>query len=121
PGECDDYWRMKDCLKRLGMAVDDAQPEVVRISGRGGDFPAGDVELNVGQSAVTTRLLLAIASLRPAATVIDGHISMQKRPNKDLVDALRALGATLETTNDGYLPTRVVGTRGLRGPARVPG
>ena len=21
PGECDDYWRMKDCLGRLGIAV----------------------------------------------------------------------------------------------------
>jgi len=121
PGECDDYWRMKDCLKRLGFSVDDSVEGVVRIAGRGGDFPPGDVELNVGQSAVTTRLLLALASLRPAATVIDGHISMQKRPNKDLVDALRTLGATLESTNDGYLPTRVFGTRGLKGPARVPG
>ena len=121
PGECDDYWRMKDCLTRLGFAVDDSVENVVRITGRGGDFPPGDVEIDVGQSAVTTRLLLALASLRPAATVIDGHISMQKRPNKDLVDALRALGATLESTNDGHLPTRVVGTRGLKGPARVAG
>lgn len=121
PGECDDYWRMKDCLRRLGVEVDDSEPDIVRITGRGGEFPDGEVQLDVGQSAVTTRLLLAIASLRPAATVIDGHISMQKRPNKDLVDALRALGATLESTNDGYLPTRVVGTRSLKGPSRVPG
>jgi 5-enolpyruvylshikimate-3-phosphate synthase len=32
---------------------------------------------------------------------------MQKRPNKDLVDALRTLGAALDSTNDGYLPTTV--------------
>jgi 3-phosphoshikimate 1-carboxyvinyltransferase len=121
PGECDDYWRMKDCLKRLGIAVDDSREGIVRITGRGGEFPGGDVALDVGQSAVTTRLLLAIAALRPAATVIDGHISMQRRPNKGLVDALRALGATLESTNDGHLPTRVVGTRALKGPSRVPG
>src|ERR1044071_2147706 len=56
PGECDDYWRMKDCLKRLGIAVDDSREGVVRITGRGGDFPGGDVALDVGQSAVTTRL-----------------------------------------------------------------
>jgi 3-phosphoshikimate 1-carboxyvinyltransferase len=121
PGEADDYWRMKDCLRRLGIAVDDSSPDVVRIAGRSGAFAAGAVELDVGQSAVTTRLMLAFAALRPEPTVVDGHISMQKRPNKDLVDALRALGATLESTNDGYLPTLVVGTRGLRGPARVPG
>ena len=47
----------------------------------------------MGQSAVTARLMLAFAALRPDVTLVDGHISMQKRPNKDLVDALRTLGA----------------------------
>jgi 3-phosphoshikimate 1-carboxyvinyltransferase len=120
PGECDDYWRMKDCLRRLGIAVDDSQEEVVRISGRGGDFAPGAIELNVGQSAVSTRLLLAMAALRPGETLIDGHISMRNRPNKALVDALAGLGAELRSTNDGHLPTTVIGSRRLRGPVRVP-
>src|SRR5690606_10644065 len=38
PGECDDYWRMKDCLRRLGIAVDDSEADVVHITGRGGAF-----------------------------------------------------------------------------------
>src|SRR6187397_3268650 len=53
PGEADDYWRMKDCLRRLGIAVDDSQDEALKIAGRGGQFAAGRVELDVGQSAVT--------------------------------------------------------------------
>src|SRR6478736_3509292 len=53
PGEADDYWRMKDCLRRFGIDVDDSQDEQVRITGRGGRFGAGRIELNVGQSAVT--------------------------------------------------------------------
>lgn len=121
PGEADDYWRMKDCLRRLGIAVDDSTEGEVRIAGLGGRFAPGEVTLDVGQSAVTTRLMLAFAALRTDATVIDGHISMRNRPNKDLVDALARLGATLESTRDGHLPTRVVGTRSLAGPARVPG
>ena len=121
PGEADDYWRMKDCLRRLGIAVDDSRAGEVRIGGRGGDFSAGRIELDVGQSAVTARLMLAFAALRPDETVIDGHISMQKRPNKDLVDALRALGATLDSTNDGYLPVSARGSRALQGPVKVPG
>ena len=120
PGECDDYWRMKDCLRRLGITVDDSVAGEVRIGGRGGQFDDGAIEVNVGQSAVTTRLLLAMAALRPASTLIDGHISMRNRPNKALVDALEALGATLQSTNDGHLPTTVTGTRNLRGPVRVP-
>jgi 3-phosphoshikimate 1-carboxyvinyltransferase len=121
PGEADDYWRMKDCLRRLGIDIDDSQADVVTIAGRGGEFAPGRVELDVGQSAVTTRLMLACAALRPDVTVVDGHVSMRNRPNKDLVDALRTLGATLESTNDGRLPTTVRGTRALRGPVRVPG
>ena len=121
PGEADDYWRMKDCLRRLGIAVDDSRDDEVRIVGRGGEFAAGPVTLDVGQSAVTARLMLAFAALRPDVTVVDGHFSMRKRPNKDLVDALGALGASLDSTEDGHLPTTVRGTRELRGPARVPG
>jgi 3-phosphoshikimate 1-carboxyvinyltransferase len=121
PGEADDYWRMKDCLRRLGIAVDDSSEGEVRITGRGGDFAPGRVELDVGQSAVTARLMLAFAALRQDETLIDGHISMRNRPNKDLVDALAALGAKLESSNDGHLPTTVRGTRSLRGPVRVPG
>ena len=121
PGEADDYWRMKDCLRRLGITVDDSREDEVRIVGRGGEFAPGRITLDVGQSAVTARLMLAFAALRPDVTVVDGHISMRKRPNKDLVDALGALGANLESTDDGFLPTTVRGTRELRGPARVPG
>ncbi len=120
PGEADDYWRMKDCLRRLGVHVDDSREGEVRIAGRGGRFGAGRVELDVGQSAVTTRLMLAFAALRADETVVDGHISMQKRPNKDLVDALATLGADIRSTNDGYLPTTVRGAR-LQGPVRVSG
>jgi 3-phosphoshikimate 1-carboxyvinyltransferase len=120
PGECDDYWRMKDCLRKLGVAVDDSVDGVVRITGRAGAFASGQVGLNVGQSAVSTRLLLAMAALRPDPTTIDGHISMQTRPNKPLVDALAALGAQMQSSNDGHLPITVIGTRSLKGPARVP-
>jgi 3-phosphoshikimate 1-carboxyvinyltransferase len=120
PGECDDYWRMKECLRRLGIEVDDSIEGEVRITGRGGEFASGDIELNIGQSAVSTRLLLAMAALRTGRTRIDGHISMRNRPNKALVDALASLGARMDSTRDGHLPTTVMGTRRLRGPVRVP-
>jgi 3-phosphoshikimate 1-carboxyvinyltransferase len=120
PGECDDYWRMKDCLGRLGIAVEDVAADAVRITGRGGQFATGPIELFTGQSAVSTRLLLAMAALRPEVTSIDGHVSMQARPNKPLMDALTELGARVESTRDGYLPARVTGSAELRGPVKVP-
>jgi 3-phosphoshikimate 1-carboxyvinyltransferase len=120
PGECDDYWRMKDCLVRLGIAVDDSEGEVVRITGQNGTFAPGPIELFTGQSAVSTRLLLAMAALRPGVTHIDGHVSMRVRPNKPLCDALIELGAELVSSGDGYLPTSVTGSPALHGPVTVP-
>jgi 3-phosphoshikimate 1-carboxyvinyltransferase len=120
PGECDDYWRMKECLQRLAIDIDDRTPEQLRVIGRGGKFVEGAVELFTGQSAVSTRLLLAMAALRPGLTTIDGHFSMQARPNKPLLDALLQLGARVESSRDGYLPARVIGSDQLRGPVEVP-
>ena len=119
PGECDDYWRMKDCLARLGVGMDDATEGSLVVHGNGGRFEPGDRELFTGQSAVSTRLLLAICALRDGRTKIDGHTSMRARPNKPLVDALNALGARLTSTNDGYLPTEVEGGRALASQVSV--
>jgi 3-phosphoshikimate 1-carboxyvinyltransferase len=120
PGECDDYWRMKECLQRLAIELDDQTPEQLRVIGRAGHFGAGPVTLFTGQSAVSTRLLLAMAALRPELTTIDGHSSMQARPNKPLLDALIQLGARVESSRDGYLPAKVLGSSSLSGPVQVP-
>ena len=120
PGECDDYWRMKECLQRLAIELDDRTPEQLRVIGRAGQFAAGPIELFTGQSAVSTRLLLALAALRPELTTIDGHSSMQARPNKPLLDALSQLGARVESSRDGYLPAKVIGSSSLAGPVQVP-
>jgi 3-phosphoshikimate 1-carboxyvinyltransferase len=121
PGEGDDYWRMKDCLRRLGIGIDDSRPGLAVVHGRGGDLGSDPVELFTGQSAVSTRLLLAMAALRPGTTSLDGHASMRARPNGPLAEALRRLGAQVETTRGGFLPIRVRGSRELSGPVVVAG
>ena len=55
PGECDDYWRMKDCLRRLGITVDDSMEDVVRITGRGGEFLPGALSLKVANPEIVNR------------------------------------------------------------------
>lgn len=121
PGECDDYWRMKDCLRKLGVALEDDGPDAIRITGTGGRFRPGRAELFTGQSAASTRLLLSVAALRRDVTAFDAHASMRARPNQDLLDALEQLGATVRATGAGYLPLEMQGPESLGARVRVRG
>ena len=89
---------MKDCLRRLGIAVDDSREDACASPAAAAQFATGASSSTSDRAPSRRACMLAFAALRPDVTVIDGHISMQKRPNKDLVDALRALGATLESS-----------------------
>lgn len=120
PGECDDYARMLDCLQRLGTVVSEVGTHTLAIEGQGGVFAGGPVALDCGQSAVTTRLLLAVAALREQATSFDAHVSMRARPNGPLIAALREMGATVEChERDGYLPATVRGRQDLSSKVRL--
>lgn len=110
PGECDDYWRMKDALRALQVSIDDSKPGVVKIQGNGGNWKPGAAELYISQSGTSARLLLGAVATRRDATTIDGDPSMRVRPNKLLLDALKDLGVQVESERDGYLPVT------LRGP-----
>jgi 3-phosphoshikimate 1-carboxyvinyltransferase len=121
PGECDDYWRMKDCLQRLHVPLVQAGPEAIRIRGNGGRFEPGRVELFTGQSAASTRLLLSVAALRRDATAFDAHVSMRARPNKDLLDALEQLGVRSKGERPGYLPLELEGPEQMGSRVRVRG
>lgn len=114
PGVCDDSARMVDSLRKLGIKVDTTSEDAWVVEGRGGLFDKGTIEINVGQSAASTRLLMGLVALRPGTTVIDGHESMRARPNKYLLDAIATLGATVESTNDGYLPATITGSTSLK-------
>ena len=67
--------------------------------------------LKPGLEAVYSQYGFAVYPIAIQATGATGV--MQKRPNKDLVDALGALGAKLESTDDGHLPTTLGACPGL--------
>lgn len=99
---------MEEALNRLGISIQSDETSKI-IQGRGGSFATGDIDLHLGLSAASTRLLLAVSVLRQDPTTLDGLPPLRARPNQYLVDALTALGATIRSTNHGYLPISVVG------------
>ncbi len=66
------------------------------------------VQLWVGNSGTTARLLTAVAALLPLKVIIDGSPRMRQRPMAPLVQALQQLGVPIEH-HDGNLPLQIQG------------
>lgn len=67
-----------------------------------------DETLDAGPAGTTFRFLTGYLSRRPGYQILTGSQRMKERPIGILVDALRALGADIEyTENEGYPPLRI--------------
>jgi 3-phosphoshikimate 1-carboxyvinyltransferase len=121
PADCDDFSRISEALVRLGIAIRQEEPQTVLITGTGGHFRRGPVQLNAGLSGTAARFLIALALLRRDETTIDGLPPLRARPNQYLVDALADLGATVHSTNHGHLPVSIRGPEVCKASIRVKG
>src|SRR5437868_9710462 len=92
----DDTLVMLDCLSRLGFHLHiDRERQAVQVHGRGGAIPATSAELFCGNSGTTIRFLTALCTLGRGVFNLDGVPRMRQRPNGQLVDLLRNLGARI--------------------------
>ena len=113
---CDDVDAMLDAIGRLGGTVE-----------QGGDGALisppprtpRDVTLHLGMSGVSLRFLIARAALDTGATQIGGHPQLSRRPNQDLLDALRHLGCQVSGGSDGFAPVTVRGPSNLGAETRL--
>lgn len=108
-------------LQKLGFAVQaDEAAHTITLMGLGGTIPAEQAELFIGNSGTTSRFLTALLPLGHGEYVLDGTARMRQRPLGDLLDALRQLGAHVESATD--CPPVSVHAAGLPGGrARVAG
>jgi len=101
------------CLRVLGVSV---ERDGARVTIRGGletwRAPAGP--LDAGNSGSTIRMLAGPLAGRPFRATLVGDASLSRRPLERVAAPLRAMGATLETT-DGHAPLTITGgaLRGL--------
>jgi 3-phosphoshikimate 1-carboxyvinyltransferase len=113
--DADDTRAMRDCLRALGVAIEEPEPARWKIGGRGGVLAAPARMLDARASGTTARFVTALATLAPGPSRIDGTPRMRERPIDDLVDALRQLGARIEIEGRGGCPPLLVQGGGLRG------
>ena len=104
---CDDVDAMFNAVARLGTQVE-RRPKQALLTPPAAPVVL-DVELDLGMSGVSLRLLLAHAALRNARTWFTGHPQLQRRPNADLLAALQRIGCDVQSSGGGYLPIAVTG------------
>lgn len=114
--DSEDTRLMFEALGQLGipLALDPAE-RLITVRGCSGVIPSTGSELQVGNSGTTARFLVALATLAHGTFRIDGTARMRERPIQDLLDALKSLGADVESLDKTGCPPVLVRASGLRG------
>jgi 3-phosphoshikimate 1-carboxyvinyltransferase len=121
--ESDDTGHMLTALDTLGVACVAAGAHDYRVTGAGGTFPVKSADLFLGNAGTAVRPLTAVLAFSSGRYRISGVPRMHARPIRDLVDALRDLGAEVAYLGDDGYPPLAIGPATIRPPlaARVRG
>lgn len=115
--EADDTLRARECLRGLGVDIND-NGAIWTISGTAGELHRSKGPLDVGESGLTARLLMATSSLVEGVTTIMGRGRLPERPMGSTLAALQSLGITTrqqypwEIQGIGYIPGGRIGVDG---------
>lgn len=101
----DTHW-FSTCLDRLGIPVS-SEPDAARfqVTGLGGETPASQADLFVGNAGTAARFITALVALGRGHYRLDGIPRMRERPMGELLAVLQAAGAEVEFEGQpGYMP-----------------
>lgn len=110
----DDSRFFAQALQTLGFDIqlDEARQEMT-MTGLGGNIPANNAELFIGNAGTAARFLTAFLTLGHGEYRLDGDSRMRERPIQDLIDALNQLGVELKARNN--CPPVEIFAKGLMG------
>jgi len=95
-------------MRALGARLE-LDGDTVRIEGAGAGLGGGGrVAVDCGNSGTTMRLAAGLVAGGRGAVVLDGDASLRRRPMERVAAPLRAMGATVETS-EGHAPVTVRG------------
>ncbi len=98
-----------EALKQMGIRIE-ANSSDVRVYGKGGCLEPCNTPIHLGNSGTSMRLLTAVAALGQGTYTLTGTARMEKRPIKDLLDALQQIGVKARSLNDnGCPPVEITG------------
>ena len=114
--DCRDVRRNLDVVAALGVPLRATGPASITVTGRHpSSWRASGLTLDAGNSATTSRLLVAVLAGSGARCVVTGNDLLRTRPMSEVAGPLGELGADLAYLDaPGRLPIRVNGSP-LRG------
>jgi len=108
-----DCLKTLECMQALGTEIELGKDNSVKIKGEGlyGLQEPKDI-LDVGNSGTTIRLLTGLLSGQNFYSILNGDVSIRKRPMKRVVEPLRLMGADIWGRKDGqFAPLSVRGNK----------
>jgi 3-phosphoshikimate 1-carboxyvinyltransferase len=121
--DADDTGYMLTALGKLGVSCEAIGSRDYRVGGVGGPFPAKSADLFLGNAGTAVRPLTAALAFSGGRYRISGVPRMYERPIRDLVDALRSVGAEIVYLGQDGFPPLEIRPAAIAGPlsARVRG
>jgi 3-phosphoshikimate 1-carboxyvinyltransferase len=104
----DDTGHMLEALHRLGVRVDRQDGGTCVVHGAAGPPPGKEADLFLGNAGTAFRPLTAVLAFSGGHYRLSGVPRMHERPIRDLVDALRPLGADIRYAGDEGFPPLVI-------------
>jgi len=106
--DSEDTGHMLAALAKLGVACEPLHGRDYCVRGIGGFFPVKSAELFLGNAGTAFRPLTAVLAVCGGHYRLSGVPRMHQRPIRDLVDALRQLGADIRyLENEGFPPLEI--------------
>lgn len=99
---------MCDALVRLGVEIDDTDPNCWAITPIDITKALGEQTLDAGLAGTVMRFILPVAALTDGVITIEGDQRAKKRPIHPLLQSMRSLGMTVSATDES-LPIVIVG------------
>ncbi len=104
----EDTLHMQNALTTLGVTWKALASQEVEVEGCCGQLPNKSAELFLGNAGTAFRPLTAVLALNGGQYQLSGIPRMHERPIKDLVDALRSLGASIDYLEQSGFPPLLI-------------
>jgi 3-phosphoshikimate 1-carboxyvinyltransferase len=100
-----------DCLRRLGVRIEgDGQDLIIHGKGLFGWRASGTpVQLDAGNSGSTIRMLSGLLAGQRFTSMIDGDVSLRRRPMRRIIEPLSLMGARIEASSAQFAPLTIRG------------